>query len=310
MKLKASRPHDEVEQGLAYDASHSGGGGGGTHAPEGVHCGQIGIRSGGGGSGGDDDDGDFRHNPMAIGFEYVRAMATAATAALGAERLLPTELNTTAAAGVAPGARAAAPTPSNLPCRVLCVGLGAGTLPAFFHHAFSGGSGGGSSSGGGVPLDSVRQVNAAQPISVRQGRGDRHVEVTVVEIERDVADAAERALGLTFNRIDLDDVADDRVGYGVDTPPPLGPSSASERKGGGGSDAGGCKGGGGSGGDGGGSGGFDVVIADASEYLGRLLRLPSAGSTIATGREGFFDCIILDAYDGEVGGDLGPGVER
>ena len=47
------------------------------------------------------------HDPHAIGFEYVRAMATVGVAALG-------------------------PAPRRSAKNALCVGLGAGTLPAFF----------------------------------------------------------------------------------------------------------------------------------------------------------------------------------
>ena len=52
-------------------------------------------------------EGRFAHDPHAIGFEYVRAMATVGVAALG-------------------------PAPRRSAKNALCVGLGAGTLPAFF----------------------------------------------------------------------------------------------------------------------------------------------------------------------------------
>ena len=73
---------DKVEQGLAYDFNA-----GKAYAEDPAFV-------------------DFKHDPSVLGFEYVRAMATAAVAAIGANAL-------------------------NARTRALCVGLGAGALPAF-----------------------------------------------------------------------------------------------------------------------------------------------------------------------------------
>ena len=175
---------DNVEQGLGYDPRSRGGA------------------------------GDFCHDPMAIGFEYVRAMATAATAAMGADMLISTRAGVKATEDVQT-------------TRVLCVGLGAGTLPAFFHGAFH----------------------------ERKDHHSRHVKVTAVEVEPDVVEAAESALGLTFRRA---------------AQVPEQTTCADEND------------------------GFTVVVDDASRYLSGIRgEHPDAEPRIR------FDCILLDAYDGQ-----------
>ena len=69
----------------------------------------------------EDKDENFVHDPTVIGFEYVRAMATAAVAVIG-DRLTRLEVD----------------ADDDECCSVLCVGLGAGTLAAFAKRASSG----------------------------------------------------------------------------------------------------------------------------------------------------------------------------
>ena len=103
----------------------------------------------------------FAHDPHALGFEYVRAMATAALASVGAAEL----------EGRFRGLRH----------RALCVGLGAGSLPAFLANAFL----------------------EAPPSFFR---------VEAVEIDRDVVTAAREALGVAFR---LSDEAETRRSPGA-----------------------------------------------------------------------------------------------
>ena len=122
---------DKVEQGLAYDFDA-----GKAYAEDPAYV-------------------DFKHDPSVLGFEYVRAMATAAVAAIGANAL-------------------------NARTRALCVGLGAGALPAFLRRV--------------VCLD-----------------------VLCVEIDADVADAARNFLGVDFRLLaSSDDIFDERLSSSMD----------------------------------------------------------------------------------------------
>jgi hypothetical protein len=125
---------DGVEQGLAYDASFR------------EDFSQKNV---------------FRHDPNALGFEYVRAMATAAVASAGA-------------AISEGGFFGDDDSKKKRRLRTLCVGLGAGSLPAFLANAF-------------VCSAGVRF----------------HVEA--VEIDRAVAAAARDCLGVTYTKRDDDD---------------------------------------------------------------------------------------------------------
>ena len=117
---------DKVEQGLAYDFNA------------------------GANFANDPSAGNFTHDPTTIGFEYVRAMATSAVAAIHLRGRLSNPGKT----------------------RVLCVGLGAGTLPAFLRHAFP------------------------------------SLDVLCAEIERDVADAAANFMGVKFEEVASEDALD------------------------------------------------------------------------------------------------------
>ena len=137
---------DGVEQGLAYDASF-------RRATEHTK--------------------PFAHDPHALGFEYVRAMATAAVASMGAAALEGRFL----ASGTSERHRA------------LCVGLGAGSLPAFLANAFL-----------DAPPDAFR--------------------VEAVEIDRAVAAAARERLGVAYRRASsADDGAGDDFAAALETRP-------------------------------------------------------------------------------------------
>ena len=125
---------DGVEQGLAYDASFRADASTNTR---------------------------FRHDPYALGFEYVRAMATAAVASAGAAIL-------------EGGFFGDDDSKKKRRLRTLCVGLGAGSLPAFLANAFAGAAG-------------VR------------------FRVEAVEIDRAVAAAARDCLGVAYTARDDDD---------------------------------------------------------------------------------------------------------
>ena len=125
---------DGVEQGLAYDASFRA---------------DVSTNT------------RFRHDPYALGFEYVRAMATAAVASAGAAIL-------------EGGFSGDDDSTKKRRLRTLCVGLGAGSLPAFLANAFAGAAG-------------VR------------------FRVEAVEIDRAVAAAARDCLGVAYTARDDDD---------------------------------------------------------------------------------------------------------
>jgi hypothetical protein len=125
---------DGVEQGLAYDASFR------------EDFSQKNV---------------FRHDPNALGFEYVRAMATAAVASAGA-------------AISEGGFFGDDDSKKKRRLRTLCVGLGAGSLPAFLANAF-------------VCSAGVR------------------FRVEAVEIDRTVAAAARDCLGVAYTKRDDDD---------------------------------------------------------------------------------------------------------
>ena len=100
---------DGVEQGLAYDA-------------------RFRAETG--------DVRPFAHDPRVVGFEYVRAMATAAVASMGAKFARSKRRFHSSSHGKTDSKNAFGREREN--ARTLCVGLGAGSLPAFLANAFVG----------------------------------------------------------------------------------------------------------------------------------------------------------------------------
>ena len=153
---------DGVEQGLAYDA-------------------RFRAETG--------DVRPFAHDPRVVGFEYVRAMATAAVASMGAKFARSKRRSHASSHGKTDSKNAFGREREN--ARTLCVGLGAGSLPAFLANAF---------------------------VGAKTTRGSFRVEC--VEIDRAVAAAARERLGVAYvparptdeeeDRGDSDDAADER----------------------------------------------------------------------------------------------------
>ena len=150
-------------------------------------------------------------------------------------------------------------------------GLGAGTLPAFFHCAFT-------------PLPRVKEASSALETSLLDmsssgGRpGVGVVRVTAVEIDADVAAAAEQALGLEFNRRDMPGTYSASSSHSSDP---------KRRRIEDGTASGAVE-----------NSGFDLVIGDAAEYLAAKRTKLFATLPGNFAESDSLDCIMMDAYDG------------
>ena len=195
---------DGVEQGLAYDDG----------CDEGNHARRRRKRRRGRGRSshprrGSAAAGSFRHDPSALGFEYVRAMATVGACAVSAAfsddggRRRRTEETAREGADGEPtreGGCGGSRFGARRGPRVLCVGLGAGALPAFFAAVLSRGP---TEDAADAARDDAAPTFKRTFINgFRNARGGGVPSVLAVEVEPDVVDVARRFLGAAFRRVE------------------------------------------------------------------------------------------------------------
>ena len=194
---------DGVEQGLAYDDG----------CDEGNHARRRRRRRRGRGRSshprrGSAAAGSFRHDPSALGFEYVRAMATVGACAIsaafsddgGRRRTEETAREGADGEPTSEGGCGGSRVGARRGPRVLCVGLGAGALPAFFAAVLSRGP---TEDAADAARDDAAPTFKRTFINgFRNARGGGVPSVLAVEVEPDVVDVARRFLGAAFRRVE------------------------------------------------------------------------------------------------------------
>ena len=193
---------DGVEQGLAYDDG----------CDEGNHARRRRRRRRGRGRSshprrGSAAAGSFRHDPSALGFEYVRAMATVGACAVsaafsddgGRRRTEETAREGADGEPTSEGGCGGSRVGARRGPRVLCVGLGAGALPAFFAAVLSRGPA--EDAADAARDDAAPTFKRTFINGFRNARGGVP-SVLAVEVEPDVVDVARRFLGAAFRRVD------------------------------------------------------------------------------------------------------------